>query len=99
MSALHQSSNERSVRANGSIVATDIKNYLTSRHGIIVTEEDVKLNMLNGLLSSSYVPSNSSNNDSDHNSNSENDNNNDNKQEETHLDMSEIASMHGSMCE
>jgi len=61
-------------------------------------KEDVKLTTLNGALSSSHVPSNSSNNDSDHNSNNENDNNNDNEEEETHLDMSEILSIHGSMC-
>ena len=60
------------MHANVSIIATNAKNYLISRHGIIVTEEDVKLKTLNGSLSSSCVPSDSSNNDSDHDSNSEN---------------------------
>ena len=92
MLALHKISNEILVRSNGSIKATDMNNYLTSRYGSIVAEQDVKLKAFVGLLSSSCAPIDISNNYSDYNSNSENDNNDDNEEEETYLDISEIAS-------
>ena len=92
-STASQSSNERSVRVNGSIAATKLMNYLIPRHVIFVAEEHVKLQTLNGLLSSSCVLMNIGNNYCDRNSNSESDNNNDNEEEEIHLDIPETSSM------
>ena len=88
-----QSSNERSVCANGLTIATELKNCLMPRHRILVAEECAKLQTLSGLVCSSCVLINSSNNDFDRNSNGKSDNSNDKEEEATHLGTSEIASM------
>lgn len=81
ISSLHQCSNMRAIRQDGSVSAQEISAFLMSRHGLVVSAETARNVVLSGLTADKV--------DGQNNSNMEEDNGDD---EQATLDLVELTS-------